>query len=302
MNTETNISPAPVRRQCDLSNPLASGRGGELEVAMTGYQEAMAEAHAQAEAAVRQYNNARTAEERRAAETAIRESEKACADAYAAWEIQSEPVSSDPQPSVALTPFHGGLQERQRRETDPHREGWGALSGPVAYKEGESIEVLFPEGWRSGVFLGFVAGGVDEDFQRMDVRLAEPGRVARGCHPDCVRRPFSPENTLWHTPGPWVAVGNEVHDKATLFDERGARMGETPNRIAVVEYPYGEVDYAHDATKEANARLIAAAPELADALEAARRDLYGYPYADLSSSARRVRDQIDAALRKAGRS
>ena len=36
-----------------------------------------------------------------------------------------------------------------------------------------------------------------------------------------------------HTP--WVAVGNEVHDRVTKFDTNGARVGETANRIARVE-------------------------------------------------------------------
>jgi hypothetical protein len=78
-------------------------------------------------------------------------------------------------------------------DREPLLEGFGAVGGPVEYQEGEPVEVLFPDGWRDGTFLGFVAGGVDEDFQRLDVRLAEPGHVARACHPDCVRRPLPQE-------------------------------------------------------------------------------------------------------------
>lgn len=65
-----------------------------------------------------------------------------------------------------------------------------------------------------------------------------------------------------HTPGPWVAVGNsEVHDRPTEYDKDGSRTGETPNLVAALGYPH------HDApTLAANARLIAAAPELLEAL------------------------------------
>ncbi len=66
-----------------------------------------------------------------------------------------------------------------------------------------------------------------------------------------------------HTPGPWFAVndGTSIHDRLTRFDEYGARIGETPNAIAdIYTMPrLGE--------REANARLIAAAPELVAALK-----------------------------------
>lgn len=58
-----------------------------------------------------------------------------------------------------------------------------------------------------------------------------------------------------------VANGDEVHSHAAEFDESGARIGPTPNRIAVVDYPYSDA-----AGRAANARLIAAAPELLQAL------------------------------------
>lgn len=64
------------------------------------------------------------------------------------------------------------------------------------------------------------------------------------------------------TPGPWCrANGNEIHDKPTHYDESGSRTGDTPNRIAVVEYPYGD-----STGQDANAALIAAAPTMRDAL------------------------------------
>ena len=65
---------------------------------------------------------------------------------------------------------------------------------------------------------------------------------------------------LQHTPGPWVVSGLEIHDRETRFDDSGARTGNTPNSIAYLHLvPVG--------CREANGRLIAAAPELLEALE-----------------------------------
>lgn len=62
-----------------------------------------------------------------------------------------------------------------------------------------------------------------------------------------------------HTPGPWVvASGYEIHDRETRFDDTGARIGSTPNRIAIVDSVFNV---------EGDARLIAAAPELLAALD-----------------------------------
>jgi len=57
------------------------------------------------------------------------------------------------------------------------------------------------------------------------------------------------------TPGPWFVApsGTTVHDKRVWFDEHGARCGDTPNICIDAETP-------------ANARLIAAAPDLLEAL------------------------------------
>lgn len=63
-----------------------------------------------------------------------------------------------------------------------------------------------------------------------------------------------------HTPGPWFIVGWEIHDRTTYFNTHGVRTGETPNSICALHpMPCDNVD--------ANARLIAAAPELLEALE-----------------------------------
>lgn len=63
-----------------------------------------------------------------------------------------------------------------------------------------------------------------------------------------------------HTPGTWHIAGNEIHDRQTRYDKDGARTGETPNAICTIEImPLGQ--------QTANARLIAACPELLDALK-----------------------------------
>jgi hypothetical protein len=61
--------------------------------------------------------------------------------------------------------------------------------------------------------------------------------------------------TSKHTPGPWIAYGDEVHDRPTNFDENGSRIGNTPNLICTVEYPYSD-----PRGQLANALLIASAP------------------------------------------
>lgn len=85
-----------------------------------------------------------------------------------------------------------------------------------------------------------------------------------------------------HTPGPWFVVGREIHDRITEFDESGARIGSTPNSIAEIHVmPFGN--------QEANARLIAAAPEMADALRSAGKML------QFAANATEDEDYADAA-------
>lgn len=64
-----------------------------------------------------------------------------------------------------------------------------------------------------------------------------------------------------HTPGPWFqGTGDHqycVYDKKVWINPDGSRGGETPNLVVVVS-PEGAL---------ADARLIAAAPELLEALE-----------------------------------
>ena len=72
-----------------------------------------------------------------------------------------------------------------------------------------------------------------------------------------------------HTPGPWFAAnGNQVHNIKTTFDKDGARTGNTPDMIAEIEYPYGNA-----AGQAANARLIAAAPDMLKEIQELKRAL-----------------------------
>ena len=66
-----------------------------------------------------------------------------------------------------------------------------------------------------------------------------------------------------HTPGPWTAYGYEVHDRGTEHDASGARIGNTPNAICTTHY----IPSAGWDQRTANARLIAAAPDLLKELQ-----------------------------------
>lgn len=87
-----------------------------------------------------------------------------------------------------------------------------------------------------------------------------------------------------HTPGPWQIVGSEIHDRRCSFDEFGARTGSTPNSIC-------EVHIVPHAATDANARLIAAAPDLLAELEII--------HANAAESPEWIRRHAAAAIAKA---
>ncbi len=92
-----------------------------------------------------------------------------------------------------------------------------------------------------------------------------------------------------HTPGPWMTKRAAVQtDGAYDF----AVVTETTDIIAETFGRSGVATY-HDA--EANARLIAAAPELLAALKAARE----FGLDDFKSGEQPIYEQMDAAIAKA---
>ena len=81
-----------------------------------------------------------------------------------------------------------------------------------------------------------------------------------------------------HTPGPWT-VGNELLRE----DERPVHGGESGEGIIALVWPWGD-DEVGEQDREANARLIAAAPDLLEAAEAVIAEWRRY-----------IEDEIDVA-------
>lgn len=90
------------------------------------------------------------------------------------------------------------------------------------------------------------------------------------------------------TPGPWFVVpqGSFVADKKVEFDSDGARIGDTPNMCI-------------ECASEADAHLIAAAPEMYEALER----IYGRLLMSERDGDAHITEEdgamVEAALRKA---
>lgn len=68
-----------------------------------------------------------------------------------------------------------------------------------------------------------------------------------------------------HTPGPWTASPNKWNDAELIV-----QAGPPTNRVLA---RFGSEDEPLDSTDHANARLIATAPELLEALKFALRDM-----------------------------
>ena len=93
--------------------------------------------------------------------------------------------------------------------------------------------------------------------------------------------------TAKHTPGPWVWQAEEECLIGPIFvvmrqDEEGRKV--------FADYP--------DGTTQANARLIAAAPDLLEALKDARDHIHGSA-PDWHNRTREMVAEIDAAIAKA---
>jgi hypothetical protein len=121
--------------------------------------------------------------------------------------------------------------------------------------------------------------------------------VAHAAMPAIYRRPLEADTARnetadqsQHTPGPWFVAGREIHDRSTEYSETGARIGNTPNSIAEIHpVPRGDA--------EANARLIAAAPELLAALEWCEKNLadIALPLADKYGHCTSMKSALDRA-------
>lgn len=93
------------------------------------------------------------------------------------------------------------------------------------------------------------------------------------------------------TPGPWEVDGNTVYALESAGWHRGVERMQ--NRFsALVQSPR-----TSSSELEANARLIAAAPDLLEALEMARSELAGLPHS-LGYEFTHI-PKIDAAIAKA---
>ncbi len=85
-----------------------------------------------------------------------------------------------------------------------------------------------------------------------------------------------------HTPGPWITNGGQIET------EQGVYNGGIIATVGIVNH--------QDATDIANARLIAAAPELLAAAKQAREHLVYYRSVPAGQT---VMDNLDAAIAKA---
>jgi len=102
-----------------------------------------------------------------------------------------------------------------------------------------------------------------------------------------------------HTPGPWAirwpdfaAQESTYHDQREFYCPSASISGPDWSQFALV---YVMVQGAPDETGKANAALIAAAPDLLNACEAAAEALEGSEY----RSDQRVRDLALAAIARA---
>ena len=77
-----------------------------------------------------------------------------------------------------------------------------------------------------------------------------------------------------HTPGPWIGAGPSFGDQfpryTTEITTEDERYGD--GHIQICELPF----HHHDEENEANARLIAAAPDLLEALNSYLKAGFGY--------------------------
>lgn len=90
-----------------------------------------------------------------------------------------------------------------------------------------------------------------------------------------------------HTKGPWKFVKNQHHDRFEIASHRETWLGS----VNIDRY---HADFSADEA-QANAHLIAAAPEMLEALEIARSQIL----LDSCNYSQIVMDRIDSAIKKA---
>ncbi|ACL06208.1 conserved hypothetical protein [Desulfatibacillum aliphaticivorans] len=101
-----------------------------------------------------------------------------------------------------------------------------------------------------------------------------------------------------HTPGPWVVERGDVGDETyiwTATDIVGADGFPVVSDTGLI--PEG-LAFKYETT-EANARLIAAAPDLLEALEDALKFLHGSHTKSVGPTEMQLCDQMEAAIAKA---
>ena len=109
-----------------------------------------------------------------------------------------------------------------------------------------------------------------------------------------------------HTPGPWIGAGPSFGLKFPKYTTEIVTEWEDGegNVVSICELPFSE----HDDENEANARLIAAAPELLKALRIARehilidrdsfQEAHRYPDGSMEREDQKALDRLDAKLAK----
>ena len=97
--------------------------------------------------------------------------------------------------------------------------------------------------------------------------------------------------SIKHTPGPWIGAGPSFGDPLPRYTTEIVTEWEDEDgeALSICELPF----HHHDDENEANARLIAAAPDLLEALKAAE------PYLRHANVAYNVYVQARAAIAKA---
>lgn len=104
-----------------------------------------------------------------------------------------------------------------------------------------------------------------------------------------------------HTPGPWAIKPMIDEDQVGIFSGPGASRGDWGGGYAGGSPRYVAVADKRDTPAEtlANARLIAAAPELLAALVSAKEALDNCPWSDTVFDADDIRLKVESAIAKA---